>query len=55
MWLRTVRKRKIVKINFVILLFLINILLKFLHPFDGENIIYFFFKPSYNEEEVNRT
>jgi hypothetical protein len=40
----TVGQRKIAERNFVIFLFLINLLLKFLHPFDGENIIYFFTK-----------
>ncbi len=55
MWVATVGQRKIAERNFVISLFLINLLLKFFDPFDGENIIYFFFKTSYDEEEVNRT
>ncbi len=44
MWVATVGKLKIAERNFVIFLFLINLLLKFLDPFDGENIFYFFSK-----------
>jgi hypothetical protein len=37
-------QQKIAERNFVISLFLMKLLLKFLHPCDGENIIYFFSK-----------